>query len=570
MGKKLDSWKNSMKRSFGRKVGRDVALELQKHDLQQGQQGQQQQNKKQDENVHEAEDFPAIPRKAGAWKTLKRSLGRKLGLRMRDGLDREEGEQRAGEGTGGLLAGSRPVPVMATQEAIDAGLTFDEAIGVTAPAICEDLPAPTRSPPARYRLKRTRVAGGSEEQSRFSLRCRVPRERMPGLDVIANASAVAHRNANTTPGTQPNSFGLGTTPTTPGYPHPLEVAAPMTKGKRKFATWPERQKPFWSCCEHSNEVSTDAAPSNPKSSRSRADVPVVAPCQMSEDVQPPASESAQRQRARVACGAKADKSGGAEDPLPTQSDGHVKEEGEPLEDSEEEAALIRQVLLDAVNSERRAAWVQEQRAAGRALLASAESSEDLQTETNSFGTKAPDPRKEETGREESEARAERVRNWVVEWERKKKANDDVEDSLAVRKDTLSASGLQLRSSGPPLVASLGPASCASRLRIRSREQIARESTANHGNLVMIDGWTYSARRQDEDWPPSEPYGNADADVGLATIEEGAEDLQDAPTDKEEKDESGHASTVRSAATSIWREPAGWPDGRGGDRGEVRR
>jgi len=264
-----------------------------------------------------------------------------------------------------------------------------------------------------------------------------------------------------------------------------------------------------------------------------------------------------------------------------------KEEEEPL-DPDDEAVLTRQALLDVV-------W--SQRAASIGLLALAQSAESLQGATDQGSSRIPEPgewlssryevfpsespaesstasrpayhttpRRLED-REKPEARAEKARNWFAEWE-KKKTNGATDGSPATGKDTWSASSL--RSSRPPLVASSDLASCAPRMRIRSPEQIARESTANHRNSVVIDGWTYSTHRQEEDQAPSEPYGHADADIGLATIEDGAEDLQAAPTNGEEKDGSGNASTVGSAATSIWRGPAEWPDGRGGDGGEVRR
>jgi hypothetical protein len=61
-------------------------------------------------------------------------------------------------------------------------------------------------------------------------------------------------------------------------------------------------------------------------------------------------------------------------------------------------------------------------------------------------------------------------------------------------------------------------------------------------MVVIDGWTYPKRRQNEDQPLSQPYGNADADAGLATTEQDAEGLHGKPTNDEDMGESGSAST----------------------------
>lgn len=764
MEKKFESWKNSIRRSFGRKVGREFERELQnlpeaeqKQTPQQQQAQQPDQGQEQVQALQEAGDFPGPAKKKGPWKTLKRSLGRRLGSHDRPEMENaeerekeeEEQQQQHGQGAEDLPAGSRPVPVMTMQEAIDAGLTFDEAIRFTAPAVLEDVqagPPPTTVPPARYRVRRTRVAGDSEEQTRYSLRNRVPLGRVPEPDVAANAYKVAHHNAGTTPGTQPSSLGLGTTPTIPGYPHPLEVAAPVAKARRKFATWSERKKPFWSCCEHSNEISTDAAPSVPKPSRSRADVPAGASCQTSgglrHTVQPPEMESAQRQRARgarkvaarlddgfswpsssnpgllepvlfepvpwvlnedearhvygaseavVARGEYVDEPGDAEDlplthseervegtdtadaavrdhghagepqdecvgreespgDLPAElTDGEVnmlqirasiaslqqavhsgveegdleaiveEEEEESLEGPQEEAALVRHALFDLVYSERRAAGTRGQRTASSTLLVSAESSEDLQAETSSAGTNGPDPgpwlksklpdvsvefhgaahrqlypgetrgesakassrvpspscirttrslparsrstaRNEGTGREEPEPRAEKVRNWLVEREKRRKANeaashaslfDETECTLNTSSPApqteLSESASVDLGEGSAVAASPGEHVDSSpvlgpHLRICSSRQIARESTANHRDMVVIDGWTYPKRRQNEDQPLSQPYGNADADAGLATTEQDAEGLHGEPTNDEDMGESGSAST----------------------------
>ena len=627
MEKKFDSWRKSIKRSFGRKVGRDVALKLQ--ELQEAQQSQAQQQQqaqqveqKQNQPLQQAEDLLASPKNIGTWKTFKRSLGRKLGLRVRDELQKDaelDEQQQHGQGAEGLLADVGPVSVMSMQQAIDAGLSFEEAIRATAPAVPVDLQAEpsTTLPPARYRVRRARLASDGA-------RTRLPvRRNASAVQITANTSKDLLHDLG--------ARDLGTTPTTPGYPHPMEVVAPVPTGRSKYATWSARAKPFWCCDQHR---SADTLVPLPGPSRSQGDVSCGATSQISEGLQSttsqPKKESAQRGRACEAtarvnddfswpsssnpgllepvlfkpvpwvlnrdesrCVYGASEVGvvrGAnvnepedENLLPTQTDEHVeeefealiREEEEPPEDSEDQAAFIRRALLGAVYSERRAAALREHREARK----SAEEVEDLQAAIGSFNSNGPVPDKwfssrydmypgespaesstastpayQLRNREKPEARAEEVRNWFAEWERKK-ANGATYSAPAVGKDTRSASSL--RSSRPPVISS----SCTPRMRMRSREQTAHASAPNHRNSVVIDGWTYSARRQEQDLILSEPYGDDD---GLAAIEEGSEDLQAESADEEDNGESRSASGLGSAVTTIWRGSAGRPDGETGN------
>lgn len=633
MEEKFDRWRKSIKRSFGRKVGRDVAPEVQNlEDSQrmqaepQSQQAQQaQQPEEKQKQLQQAEDLLSSPKNRGTWKTLKRSLGRKLGLCVRDELQKDEGlgeQQQRGQGAEVLLVGSRPVPVMTMQEAIDAGMSFDEALRVTIPAVPADLPAttPTTLPPARYRVRRTRLASVASE----SAQSRPPvRKNTFAVQTTAKISDVPFHGLNV-----PN---LGTTPTTPGYPHPMEVVARVPEGERKFTTWSARAKPFWCCDQHDQNVGEVESPS--LSSVAQVEGPYLQQreaLQRFEDLQPTStqakSETARSDDAfswpsssnpglleptmfkpveslpprRRRCHRPQEDEGeihigyaessedlqpaqsvaealyGVNAPAPTKErkeksvkdlragpinpevnlrqtqasiafslqqavlsnveEGEVeaieeKEENCWLEDSGEEAAFKRQALLNVVHS---------QRAAGSALLALAQSTESLQVATSQGSSSVPEPSdwlssrydmfpgespaESSTAstpvyhlrdREKPKARVEEIRNWLAEWGRMK-ANSTTNGSPAVGKDTRSASSLM--PGRPPPVAS---SSCTPRIRMRSREQIAHARAPNHRNSVVINGWTYSARLQEEDQIVSEPYGD---DNGIAAVEEGAKDL----------------------------------------------
>lgn len=687
MEKKLNSWKQSIKRSFGRKAGRDVALELQKSGQapqpQAQQQGQAHQpDQKQSQPLQDAENLQVPPKKNRTWRTLKRGLGRKLGLRVREELEKEESEEQE-------------TKEEKVEDPVDAGSTFDQAIPFATQKIHGNLhaePTRTTAPPARYRVKRTRVAG-SEGCNKFSIRkngAAVQGTTKSFDDSIRNLSAL----------------GLGTRPTTPGYPHPMEVAAAVPKDRCQYATWSARAKPFWCCNEHDGMVdSADLPPgsksapvhnsrvqwpgavqgfegvqpvcspikseivqaddghswpssSNPglleptlfrsvgslsceyrrghgpqedenaiqtdygesaenfqpaepvESSRGadalgaavRDEVDDAAPEDQGEEqsttVLPPAHWSSREEiyqatvQHQVEAGTVA--ADGAEEQClgdlhakPTDDGGKLQqiqasiaslqrafplgvEEGEleaieegdegiSPEEVDEEAALMRQALLDVVYS---------QRAASSALFALTQSAESLQGASRQRSSGIPTPGEwlnsrygrsiGETAesstastpayrarhRERAEARAERVRNWLAERERKKKTNGDVDDAPAMVEDTSSASNLELGTSESPFATSPSAALCAPRLPVRYRQQIARESTANHRTSIVINACTYSRQQQHENQPMSQAHQNAGADATLAVIEEDAEDLQAEPTDEEEIGESGSAPKVQ--------------------------
>ncbi|KAF3033577.1 hypothetical protein E8E12_004829 [Didymella heteroderae] len=267
MEKKFDSWKESIKRSLGRKAGKDTALELRKHGkaerTQPQQQGvEQERTQQQDQKLQETEDLLGHAMKHGTWKTLKRSLGRRLGLHVRDELQEDgvDGKQQQHRHSLG------DPPARLVQDVLSAGLNHEECATFAAPAAPEDFQAatPATTVPARYKVRRARLTG-SEGRTRLAVR--------------SNGAAQLHsgvvQNTPSTPRTLPPHRGhrdLGTTPTTPGYPHPLEIALPVPKGRRKFATWSPGRKLFWCCDQHAStsgahsllQCSKDLRPGTPQ------------------------------------------------------------------------------------------------------------------------------------------------------------------------------------------------------------------------------------------------------------------------------------------------------------------
>jgi hypothetical protein len=266
MEKKFDSLKRGIKRSFGRKVAEDVALDLkkvgdakgrptQRDPGEEAQQQQEQQKQRQDVRDIEAEakakaeaeveDLPADvttkkkeKKKDGTWKGLKRSLGRRLGRRVEDEIQ-IAGENRMQEGQ---------------QQEQQESQEEDPQVEPT---------TTTALPPARYRVRRTRTAG-PEACSRLPIRTpiRTTGAAQPNNDVLrssATALATAHPSSalhNADHAAVHIAHDLGTTPTTPGYPHSLEVAHPVPRARRKFATWSPRKRPFWCCREDNDNVGT--------------------------------------------------------------------------------------------------------------------------------------------------------------------------------------------------------------------------------------------------------------------------------------------------------------------------
>lgn len=699
MEKRFDTWKKSIKRSFGRNIGGDIALELQKLDEAERTQLQQ------DQKVQDTEHLPVPAKKTGPWKSLKRSLGRTLGLKVRHELEKEEEEQPDGQSTEGLQAGPSPAPVLNMHEAVDARLTYEEGAALTRMAVAEDLLAATPTTiPARHRVRRMRFAS-DEARNRLPVRLN-ERAQAYGRTVqnTTNASSFSLHDLD--------ALDLGTTPTTPGYPHPLEVAAPVPTGRGKFATWSARNRPFWCCNQHSSGTSLGSSPPGPSRPKPRSPAPAAYEryYDILEEIEPTAPHEAQSDDG-FTCPSSADpgllkpvllkaveglsaelrdeegeieigyagsaedlqpaqlpaesveeagavgmafqneaKAGireyeGAEVSLPLQSgseetlhgdvqhqvvagspadiDGEASaenfpaevsdeevnmqqiqasiaplqqavpsnaEEGEleaiveeaeedAMEDPDAEAALMRQALLHVVLGERRAVELREQRAASCTLLASAELFEDLQGQNHLSGTKGPvpaewlsskyecfpgeSPAESSTAstpayrlrdREEPEARAEKVRNWFAE--REKKAAETANDlwdasffdernralntssprpclglSKPANADSVESSALVASPDEHVDIPDAGRSVSvlrAPRLRIRTRRQIARDSSANHRNSVVINGWAYPARQQDAD----QRSPNAGADLGLATIDECVEDLQAEPTEQD--------------------------------------
>lgn len=259
MEKRLDDWKKSIKRSFSRNIGGDVALELQK--LDEAEQTQPQQ----DQKVHDTENPRASPKKNGHWKSLKRSLSRTVGLRVRHELEKEE--QRDGQNAEGVQAGPSPTSEMPMHEAVDAGLTYGEGAALKRMEAAEDVLAatPTTKIPARYRVRRTRLAG-IRARNRLLLRMNGPAQVNSGA---GSSTAQAASSVSL------HALDLGTTPTTPGYPHPLEVEAPVPNGRGKFATWPARSKPFWCCSQQSGGYSLDSSLPGPSRPKARSPAPAA-------------------------------------------------------------------------------------------------------------------------------------------------------------------------------------------------------------------------------------------------------------------------------------------------------
>lgn len=294
MEKIFDTWKKSIKRSFGRKIGGDIALELQKLDEAERTQLQQ------DQKVQDTEHLPVPAKKTGPWKSLKRSLGRTLGLKVRHELEKEEEEQPDGQSAEGLQAGPSPVAVLNMHEAVDAGLTYKEGAALTRMAAAEDLLAATPTTiPARYRVRRMRFAS-DEARIRLPVRSNGPAQVDSGAgQSTAHASRVSLHDLD--------ALDLGTTPTTPSYPHPLEVVAPVPTGRGKFATWSARSKPFWCCNQHSSGTSLGSSPPGPSRPRPRSPAPAAYEryYDASEDIEPTAPHEAQSDD-RFTCPSSAD------------------------------------------------------------------------------------------------------------------------------------------------------------------------------------------------------------------------------------------------------------------------
>lgn len=145
MEKKFDTWKRSLKRTFGRKAEKDVAAELQKaeeadkpHALQQQPKQRQQQ---QVQAVQDAEDLLARPTKSGSW--LKRTFRRRVEQQVQAELrtadedkqhhqqqEQQPQQQQDEQGVEGLQAGLSPILVPPMER-----LSHEQAAAFAAPAV---------------------------------------------------------------------------------------------------------------------------------------------------------------------------------------------------------------------------------------------------------------------------------------------------------------------------------------------------------------------------------------------------------------------------------------------------
>lgn len=280
MEQRLDGWKKSLKRTFGRSIGRAVALELdqakakavggqQFSDGQQHDQTQRQESGK----PQKAGDLPARTTKNNVWKTsLKRSLGRALGRRVGGVVLEKEDDERKGE-----VVDEQPVQQEA--QAAEDGLKSLEAR-----AVLQHQDAPDTAPP-RLRLKMRSRLAGLGTSGRFAMKS----NRAASTDgdaVLQSTAYTAGTSSDADLGVAsmsavdsahvaheyPSKPSLGAL-TACTYPHPLEVAP---RGRGRFATWSPRRTPFL-CCQAASCSVNEASvrPVLPESQIRSSDVPPV-------------------------------------------------------------------------------------------------------------------------------------------------------------------------------------------------------------------------------------------------------------------------------------------------------
>ncbi|KAF1930334.1 uncharacterized protein M421DRAFT_3410 [Didymella exigua CBS 183.55] len=204
MQKKIDGWKKSLGRTVGRRIDREVAVELEKKE---DVDGRPQRHQDQKVKVKADERPPARSKKNGSWKTsLKRSIGRALGRDVRRVLRTQDGHE---------LEGRR----VAEEKAAEDG---------NADGDCAEV-----ARPLRLRVRRLRAPWGSAHDGNGD----------DGQRTLDTSDTALHDGDS-------NAAHIG-------FPHLLHV---QPRGDARFATWSPGRSPFWCCGQESGGVGLHSSP----------------------------------------------------------------------------------------------------------------------------------------------------------------------------------------------------------------------------------------------------------------------------------------------------------------------